>query len=820
MSDFKEDISNSDFDVNILDDPISEPNVDLKFPLPIDKETYVDVEGNYKTLRQSFNLLNSAFRMIVGGSKYDKIYQNNEYKYFINKHSDEFRQKFKDYMNNKLEKDDKKLDEIVYSLINQELNMKLIDAKDFKPRFNEVKEYMVKYYKQNNEKNLPTFPSHNFIRSAYITVMIIMRRLFPKGVWVSKQDISNLYKRYLEDPMSIIWTPSHQSHLDYIILHLICVRFTISTPAVIAGENLNVAVVGGLLKNLGAIFIPRSFNNELYTERNLNNVIEFILINKIPFEVFIEGTRSRDGKLLLPKYGILKSLVSIYFKQRFEEHKPRFDMLFQPVAVTYERVYENDEFLKELKGDDKTQESLLGILSVAGSAFSNKKDEIIRDKQGFTDNSTRKLTGKIFVKLGESFTLSEFIDDSSLTDEKQVNLKKLGFKILHEINKNSYVPKVSIIGTALQAYDYFAQKSIFPVKDLIPVLRLVVEALLRENEFSTTNKTILIDMLNCSNRELEDLVIDEVSSFFRFIKANDEKRLIKIESPIELLYYKNLTIHLIIQRCLVMYIVSLLDGTEYCNRRIIGKLFYILTGFLKNEFLFDYDENERNGMTFIIQDLTDMEIIAKEHSDVSELSVYKIIDHQYVKIFANLAQPFLESYVVLISNILELTTDLASKYARAKQQQTHSKIILDDDELKYPTTKGLLNYIIVQSRRKAQFKSLESINKQYLVSDLYYLNNLQLIKIFKNKAKTKAFVQIKCPRDLQVLNRFLNQLLQTNTKEKNLLTDEIEVNYVIDITNKNFDRDYDELERQNRANDNYYEKQYDELSVKPRASKL
>ena len=92
-----------------------------------------------------------------------------------------------------------------------------------------------------------------------------------------------------------------------------------ATPSVIAGENLNVAVIGGLLKNLGAIFIPRSFNNEAYTERNLNNVIEFILVNKIPFEVFIEGTRSRDGKLLLPKYGILKSLCSIYLKQRNEE---------------------------------------------------------------------------------------------------------------------------------------------------------------------------------------------------------------------------------------------------------------------------------------------------------------------------------------------------------------------------------------------------------------------------------------------------------------------------------------------------------------------
>ncbi|CAK9439543.1 uncharacterized protein LODBEIA_P36430 [Lodderomyces beijingensis] len=791
-----ESVANSDFDVNILHDPFENPNIDLKFPLPIDKETYVDVEDNYESLGQSFNILNSAIRMILGyGANYDEIYSKNEYKYFLNKHSDEFKTKFKNYMNSKLEKDDTKLDEIVYDLINQELNMKLIEAKDFKARFKEVKKYMVEFYKQNNEKNLPTFPSHNFVRSAYLTVMTIMRRLFPKGIWVSNQDISNLYQKYLEDPMSIIWTPSHQSHLDYIILHLICVRFQMATPAVIAGENLNVAVVGGLLKGLGAVFIPRTFNNELYTERNLNNVMEFLLINKIPFEVFIEGTRSRDGKLLLPKYGILKSLVSIYLKQRFEEHNPKFNMLFQPVAVTYERVYENDEFLKELKGDDKKQESLFGILSVAGSAFSNKKDVIIRDKQGFTDNSTRKLTGKIFLKLGESFTLERFIDNPEIRHEKDVNLKKLGFTILHEINRNSFLPEVSIVGTALQAYNYFANKAIFSVQELIPVYRIVVEALLRENESSKTNKIILQNMLKFSDAELSSLIIEQITNFFRHIKVNDTKNLIRIESPIELLYYKNLTIHLIIQRCLVMYIITLLNGTEHCNRRIIGKLFYILTGFLKNEFLFDYDENERNGMSFIIQDLTDLGVISKSKAEDSEYAIYTIDDPNFVRLFANLAQPFLESYVVLITNILEMTSNLASNYARAKQQQTHDQIILDDDELKYPTTKGLLKYIIAQSRKKAQFQSLESINKQYLVSDLYYLNNLQLIKIFKNKAKTKAFVQILNPRDLQVINRFLIQLLHVNTEEKNLLTDEINVNYVIDITNKNFERDIGELER-------------------------
>ena len=833
-------IANSDFDINILQDPLVDPLVDMKFPLPIDRETYIDSPNNVKTLHQSFNLLHSAYRFFTGSQTYDKIYKDVEYKYFMNKHDDSFKKKFKDHMDSKLERDDPKLDEIVYNLINQELNMKLIKADEFKTRFKEVKDYMVKYYKTQNEINLPTFASHQFIRSAYVTVMTIMQKLFPKGIWVSNQEMSNLFQKYIQNPMSIIWSPSHQSHLDYVILHLLSIRFNIATPSVIAGENLNVAIVGNLLKKLGAIFIPRSFNNELYTERNLNNVMEFLLVNNTPFEVFIEGTRSRDGKLLLPKYGILKSMVSIYLKQRYEEHNASFDMLFQPLGVTYERIYENDSFLKELKGDDKTQESLFGIVSIAALAFFPKKDELIYDKQGFNDNSTRNLTGKIFVKLGQSFTLSEFLANEQrqhreidIKSEKDVNLKKLGFKILHEVNRIAFIPEVSIIGTALQAYTDYSGKTLFTTREMIPTLRLVLKLLLRENESSVTNKIILQDMLDANEEELEMVTKYCIVSFFRYIKVNEEKNLIKIESPIELLYYKNLTIHLIIHKCITMYLLLLLDGDYSSNRRILGKLFYIVTSILKNEFLFDYDENPRNRLNFILDDLLEQGIISRiepgktitnsetstsfvpnttssssssstttlvddDEEYIPELPYYKIEDRQYVKTFANLAQPFIESYIVLITNILEMTTNLANNYARAKSQQSHSKIILDDEELKYPTTKGLLKYIIDQLRKKARFKSLESINKQYLVSDLYYLNNLQLVQIFKNKAKTKAFVQILNPKDLDILNQFLMQVLNLSHGDKSLLVDDVNISYIIDIIDKNFDRDSEQIRRSRR----------------------
>ncbi|KAG2732794.1 hypothetical protein G9P44_003784 [Scheffersomyces stipitis] len=809
MTSANSDISNSDFDINILDDAFETPDIELTFPLPTDKETYIDIEGNEKASK-SIGILFSAFKLF-SGIPVEKVYSNNEYRYFTNKHSAAFKKKFEDYMNDKLEKSDKKLDELIYTLINQELNLKLITPADFNHRFKEVKKFMVAYYKKENEKNLPTFHSHNFVRTAYITVIMVLRKMFPRGIWVSRQDFSELYRKYLEDPMSIIFLPSHQSHVDYIILHVLCVRFQMAIPTVVAGENLNVAVFGKFMRNLGAIFIKRSFNNELYTERNLNNVIEFMLVNKINFEVFIEGTRSRDGKLLLPKYGILKTLTSIYLKQRYLENNSNFDLLFQPVSVRYERIYETDGYLKELTGSDKKQESMLNIVQngVGNLLGAETADPVVWGKDGFNDNSERNLNGKIFFKLGNSFRLSSFVESdreflnevtatiksnpsaSLETEHSKVNLKRLGFKILHEVNRISYLPEIAIIGTALQVHYYFFKKDVFDVYEVIPILKLVAETLYNENLDSPTNSKILHDLLSLSDEDMAVLIKTQIIDFLRLVRVNERKNLIKIENPIELLYYKNLSIHLIIQRCLISFILLLLEGLGQSNYRVISKVFYIVTGFLKNEFLFDYNYNERNELSFILKDFVQSGVIAVETNDKGE-EFYKVIDVKYLQLFGDLATPFLESYLVLIDHIFELNERLARHYKKNKAA-IQKDAIIDEDELKYPDTKSLLKYITSQSRKHPErVGSLESINKQYLLSDIYYLANLQVIQIFKNKAKTKAFVKITNGRDLNILHDFLSQILGKKS-EKTLLTDEININYVIDIVDKRDDRDVNQL---------------------------
>lgn len=781
-----QDIANSDFDINILENALTEPNVELTFPLPTDKDTYLELETNEK-VSNSFSLLRHFVRFF-SSVNYDEIYLNGEYKYAVSKMGGKFNHLSKKYMSERLEKTDEKLDEIVYKLVDLELKMNLIKAKDFLKRFSEVKQFMIKYYSAENEKNLPRFGSTTFLRICYITVINTVKKMFPQGVWVNREQLSSLYQKYLDNPMSIILLPNHQSHIDYVILHLILIRFQMSIPTVIAGENLNVAIFGRIMKGLGGIFIKRSFNNELYTERNLTNYVEFVLLNKIHFEVFIEGTRSRDGKLLLPKYGILKTLVSIYLKQRRQEKNENFDMLMQPISITYERIYEADGYLDELIGSDKKQESFVNIFTngisnlVYGVDRDDKKVDVMKD--GFVTNANRTLHGKIFVKLSDSFTLSSYVgdpknrvdydfEDDISVSEQDINLKKLGFKVLHAVNAASYLPECAIIGMVIQTFHYMSGKTEFNATELLPMLDFLLNVYQEEN-LSVTNFKILKSIQQLNPEQKVELIRDQIISFFKFTRVNPETNVVRIENSFELLYYKNLTIHLLIHKCLVSLILL-----KTLDRLQINKLFYIFTGFLKNEFLFDYNYNPKHNLSFILKRYEELGVISAD---------LQIKDKYFHNVLATIILPFIESFMICVD---ELNSTVVKFYANSQNKITEQQLISDDLMLKdYPTTKSLLKIIQKENMRMFEKGNLhfhiETYNKQYLLSFLFYLNNLKLIKIFKNKSKTKAYVIIRNLRDLKFILSFLQRFIMRNE------VDNISLNYMIDIVDKNFDRDANE----------------------------
>ncbi|CAH6718889.1 hypothetical protein CLIB1444_01S16754 [[Candida] jaroonii] len=701
---------NSFFDVNILDDALSSPNIELTVPLPFD-EPHFDFKDNEPEIRNWKILLN--FIEFVTGIKVNDIYSNNEYYFNVNKMNPNFNKRLDKFLDGKLQNDEK-LDQIIHDLINKEFNMNLISSKDLPVRFKQVKEFMINYYKQQNGKNYPTFQSTNFVRICYVTVMKLLQKMFPDGIYCNKQQFTDLYQQYLDDPMSIVYLPCHKSHVDYIIMHILTVRFQLATPTVIAGENLNVAIFGTILKKLGAIFIKRSFNNEIYTERNLQHLLEYLIENKIDLELFIEGTRSRDGKLLLPKYGILKMFQNIYTDTGN-------DCLIQPVSISYERIYEADGYLKELIGKDKKQESFVsiinnGVKNLFGREEEFSIDRIIKKNKPY-DNMNRDLKGKIYIQLGETFKLSSV-----------KNLKQLSFKTLHTINQLNYLMEISIIGAVLQWYLYKHDVKTIDIEGLKPWWDFVLTML--EYEVKNDVNASMIKYLESLDMEgYKYLLKYQIIKFFKYIKVEGDT--IVIDKSLELLYYKNLTIHLLITKSIFGLIINTTPSRHWL------KSFNLLKNLLKSEFLFDHNENPNDEYENIIE---------KFKADGKLSNDLEVLDAQYFQDLALIVTPFIKSYMICVENVQSIMSQYYSTHKPISQE-----LLLTNNLMDFPNTKTLLK-LIQTSNPDADF---ESINKQYLLSELYYLNYLGLIKIFKNNAKTIAYVKIEREEDLKVLGDFL-----------------------------------------------------------------
>ncbi len=156
---------------------------------------------------------------------------------------------------------------------------------------------------------------------------------------------------------SLVVMPCHKSHFDYLVVLFLLFVNRVMVPLTAAGKNLSFWPVGPVMRRGAAFFIRRSFKGiPLYT-RVFSAYCKVLIREKYNLAFFIEGGRSRTGKLLQPRLGMLTFLL-----QAVEEGAAE-DLLFVPLFVGYERIPEEGSYLKEMTGGKKKAESFAQILS-------------------------------------------------------------------------------------------------------------------------------------------------------------------------------------------------------------------------------------------------------------------------------------------------------------------------------------------------------------------------------------------------------------------------------------------------------------------------
>ncbi|MGM0953682.1 MAG: glycerol-3-phosphate 1-O-acyltransferase PlsB [Pseudomonadota bacterium] len=209
----------------------------------------------------------------------------------------------------------------------------------------------------------------------------LWNRLY-KGIAINNIEVA----REAAQDNAVVYVPCHRSHIDYLLLSYVLYRNGLMPPHIAAGINLNMPIVGPILRRGGAFFMRRSFRDNPLYAAVFNEYMHVMFTRGYSVEYFIEGGRSRTGRMLQPRAGMLSMTVRSFLRD------PRKPIVFVPVYIGYEKVMEGRSYLGELRGKKKQKESVLGLAKTA--------------------RKLRSSFGKVSVNFGEPIQLAGVLDDT------------------------------------------------------------------------------------------------------------------------------------------------------------------------------------------------------------------------------------------------------------------------------------------------------------------------------------------------------------------------------------------------------------------------
>ncbi|NTU48758.1 MAG: hypothetical protein HGA84_07105, partial [Syntrophobacteraceae bacterium] len=228
---------------------------------------------------------------------------------------------------------------------------------------------------------------------------------------------------------TLVYIPCHKSHTDYLILSYILYRNNLITPFVAAGKNLAFWPLGPIFRRGGAFFIRRSFKGMKFYTEVFSTYVKTLVQLGHNIEFFIEGGRSRTGKMVLPKLGLLAILI-----QAVEDGFCN-DLVFVPTSICYDRIPEEEAYLREVTGGAKVEENI---------------GQLVRARRFL-----KRSYGRVYVRFAEPVSLQQYLEryrgeaESLRPKKRHAMYRDFSYRIINSINQVSLVTPYSLAAAAL-----------------------------------------------------------------------------------------------------------------------------------------------------------------------------------------------------------------------------------------------------------------------------------------------------------------------------------------------------------------------------------
>lgn len=419
---------------------------------------------------------------------------------------------------------------------------------------------------------------------------------------------------------TLVYVPCHRSHIDYLLVSYSLYYNGLSLPHIAAGVNLNMPLVGSILRRAGAFYIRRSFRGDKLYTSVFNEYMHAMFSRGFAIEYYVEGGRSRTGRTLDPKAGTINMTMKSFLRD------PSRPIKFVPIYIGYEKLFEGNSYLSELRGKAKKKESLLGLLGT------------VRRLRNY---------GRVAMNFGEPIDLHSFLDERApqwqsepwQEDSKPEwftgTVDQLAKTVVTRINQAADINPINLLATSMLA----TPRQAMDETELLRQMQLLAD-LQRQQPYS--------QYVSMPEGDAKDwLRYGEKMNVVRQHKQNlgDVWQVVPEQAVLQT-YYRNNTLHLFALPSLIACIFA--KGAKLSKERL-QKRIATLYPYVKSELFLPWNNEQVDELCqhwldrLVTHDL--LQVSDGEYEMADELS----INHRCLWHLAQLMMPTLERYYLTLS---------------------------------------------------------------------------------------------------------------------------------------------------------------------------
>src|SRR5215472_70094 len=248
----------------------------------------------------------------------------------------------------------------------------------------------------------------------------------------------------------VVFLPSHKSNLDHLVLQYALHENGLPPNHTAGGINMNFFPVGPLVRRSGVFFIRRTFKDDPVYKLVLQQYVDYLIEKRFSLEWYLEGGRSRSGKLLPPRFGLFANVVDAYRRGRSD------DVQLIPVSIAYDQIQDVGEYVAEQRGGVKEAESFRWSLGIV--------------------RRLRHDYGDIHIRFGEPLSLSRFLGPptpgaAADAHDRHLQVQKVAFEVAVRINRVTPITPTALVTLALLGHGDRA----FTVPEVVKALQNLLD---------------------------------------------------------------------------------------------------------------------------------------------------------------------------------------------------------------------------------------------------------------------------------------------------------------------------------------------------------